>query len=127
VSVFSNADLQGTTMLEAAVFLFAPPAVLLGMMAPFAVRLKLADARAGGRTAGNLYAVSTVGSIVGTFLAGFVLIAWLGSTNILLLMAAASCWLWRPCWRRAAAPASKRWHALCSSSCFWPPGAMMFN
>ncbi len=72
----------------ATLLLFAPPSVLLGMVAPFAVRLKLADTRSGGRTAGNLYAVSTIGSIVGTFLAGFVLIAWLGSTNILLLMAA---------------------------------------
>jgi predicted membrane-bound spermidine synthase len=58
------------------------------MVAPFAVRLTLADTQTSGRTAGNLYAISTIGSIVGTFLAGFVLIAWLGSTNILLLMAA---------------------------------------
>jgi spermidine synthase len=67
--------------------LFAPPSVLLGMVAPFAVRLKIADTRTSGRTAGNLYAISTIGSICGTFLAGFVLIAWMGSTNILLLMA----------------------------------------
>jgi len=83
---------QGTGLHVAAVWatllLFAPPSVLLGMVAPFAVRLKLPDTRSGGRTAGTLYAVSTIGSIVGTFLAGFVLIAWLGSTNILLLMAA---------------------------------------
>ena len=77
-----------TAAVWATLLLFAPPSVLLGMVAPFAVRLKLADTRTGGRTAGNLYAVSTIGSIVGTFLAGFVLIAWLGSTNILLLMAA---------------------------------------
>jgi spermidine synthase len=68
--------------------LFAPPALLLGMVAPFAVRLKLTHKRTGGQTAGNLYAISTIGSIIGTFAAGFVLIAWLGSTNILLLMAA---------------------------------------
>jgi len=83
---------QGAGLYMAAVWstllLFAPPSVLLGMVAPFAVRLKLTDARTGGRTAGNLYAISTIGSIVGTFLAGFVLIAWLGSMNILLLMAA---------------------------------------
>jgi spermidine synthase len=71
-----------------ALVLFAPPALLLGMVAPFAVRLKLTHKRTGGQTAGNLYAISTIGSIVGTFAAGFVLIAWLGSTNILLLMAA---------------------------------------
>ena len=83
---------QGAGLHTAAVWgalvLFAPPALLLGMVAPFAVRLKLSHKRTGGQTAGNLYAISTVGSIVGTFAAGFVLIAWLGSTNILLLMAA---------------------------------------
>ena len=83
---------QGAGLHAAAVWgallLFAPPAVLLGMVAPFAVRLKLSHKRTGGQTAGNLYAISTIGSIVGTFAAGFVLIAWLGSTNILLLMAA---------------------------------------
>jgi spermidine synthase len=83
---------QGAGLHAAAVWgallLFAPPAVLLGMVAPFAVRLKLSHKRTGGQTAGNLYAISTVGSIVGTFAAGFVLISWLGSTHILLLMAA---------------------------------------
>jgi spermidine synthase len=83
---------QGAGLHAAAVWatfiLFAPPALFLGMVAPFAVRLKLTDAGHSGRTAGRLYAISTVGSIVGTFLAGFVLIAWIGSTNILLLMAA---------------------------------------
>jgi len=34
-----------------ALLLFAPPSVLLGMVAPFAVRLKLADTRSSGRTA----------------------------------------------------------------------------
>jgi spermidine synthase len=73
---------------SAAILLFAPASVLIGMVSPFAVRLKLNDTRSGGRTAGSLYAISTVGSISGTFLAGFVLIPMLGSTNILLLMAA---------------------------------------
>ena len=68
--------------------LFAPAAVLLGMVAPFAVRLCLEDPAYTGRTAGRLYAISTVGSIVGTFLAGFVLIAWVGSTSILFITAA---------------------------------------
>lgn len=67
--------------------LFAPPALLLGMVAPFAVRLRLNDPARVGRVAGTLYALSSLGSIAGTFLAGFVLIATMGSTNILLLMA----------------------------------------
>ncbi|MFZ3047211.1 MAG: fused MFS/spermidine synthase [Desulfatirhabdiaceae bacterium] len=76
------------TVMSATLLLFAPPSILIGMVSPFAVRLKLEDTRTSGRTAGNLYAISTVGSISGTFLAGFVLIPVLGSTNILLLMAA---------------------------------------
>ena len=72
----------------ATVILFAPAAVLLGMVPPFAVRLCLHDREHGGRIAGALYAISTIGSIVGTFLAGFVLIAWVGSTAILFITAA---------------------------------------
>ena len=77
-----------TVAMSATLILFAPPSILIGMVSPFAVRLKLEDMRTSGRTAGKLYAISTIGSISGTFLAGFVLIPGLGSTNILLLMAA---------------------------------------
>lgn len=69
------------------VLLFAPVSALLGMVSPFAVRLRLTDAQNSGRTAGNLYALSTVGSICGTFAAGFWLTATMGTTNLVLLMA----------------------------------------
>lgn len=71
----------------ATTILFAPPSVMLGMISPYAVRLKIRDLNTTGATVGTLYAVSTVGSIAGTFLAGFVLIATFGSTNILYLLA----------------------------------------
>jgi predicted membrane-bound spermidine synthase len=77
-----------TVAIVGTVALFAPAAILLGMVPPFAVRLCLADRDHGGRTSGSLYAISTIGSIVGTFLAGFVLIAWVGSTAILFITAA---------------------------------------
>lgn len=77
----SVASLAGT------VALFAPVSVLLGMVSPFAVRLRMEDAQHSGRTAGNLYALSTVGSIAGTFAAGFWLTATIGTTNLVLLMA----------------------------------------
>lgn len=77
-----------TVAIAATVALFAPAAILLGMVAPFAVRLCLNDTQHTGRTAGSLYALSTIGSIAGTFLAGFVLIAWVGSTAILYITAA---------------------------------------
>ncbi len=71
----------------ATLFLFAPPSVLLGMVSPYAVRLKMTEVAESGKTVGNLYAISTVGSIFGTFLAGFFLIAHFGSTNILIVLA----------------------------------------
>lgn len=64
--------------------LFAPSTVCLGMVSPYAVRLKLSRIEEAGATAGRLYAISTVGSILGTFVAGFYLIAAFGSTAILL-------------------------------------------
>jgi predicted membrane-bound spermidine synthase len=73
--------------LSATVLLFAPASVLLGMVSPFAARLRMRDARTSGRTVGNLYALSTVGSIAGTFAAGFWLTAAVGTTNLVLLMA----------------------------------------
>lgn len=73
--------------MAATAILFAPPSVMLGMISPYAVRLKIRDLSTTGTTVGTLYAVSTSGSIAGTFLAGFVLIAMLGSTNILYLLA----------------------------------------
>ena len=104
--------LQGSGSLHlaaivATLVLFAPASVLLGMVAPFAVRLQLADTDTAGRTAGSLYALSTIGSIAGTFLAGFVLIAWMGSTAILFITAmvlAAAAWL--------AAPSGRLWQGV---------------
>lgn len=73
--------------LASTVLLFVPVSTLLGMVSPFAVRLRLDHAARSGRTSGNLYALSTLGSIVGTFAAGFWLTATLGTTNIILCMA----------------------------------------
>jgi spermidine synthase len=69
--------------------LFCPPSVFLGMVSPYAVKLKLKNLSSSGETVGQLYAISTVGSIVGTFLSGFVLIALIGHTKILFLLAVA--------------------------------------
>jgi spermidine synthase len=67
-----------------AVLLLALPATFFGMVTPYVIRLRMADLASSGRTVGNLYALSTIGSIAGTFLGGFVLISWFDSTHILL-------------------------------------------
>jgi len=69
------------------IVLFAAPSVLLGMVAPMAAKIRLERLDTSGRAVGTLYSISTVGSIAGTFLAGFFLIPALGNGNILYLIA----------------------------------------
>ncbi len=70
----------------ATITLFAIPSTLLGMVSPYAVRLKMKDVATSGKTVGNLYAISTIGSIAGTFAVGFLLIPFLGSTKIIFFL-----------------------------------------
>ncbi len=71
----------------AALILFAPASVLFGFVTPYAVRLKMQTVENAGKTVGRLYALSTVGSIVGTFLAGFFFLPLVGSIRTMYLLA----------------------------------------
>lgn len=84
--VYSEIDLRLATLYTGLV-LFAPASVLLGMVSPYAVKLKLTSLDHTGATIGNIYALSTLGSIAGTFLAGFYLISYFGTTRILYILA----------------------------------------
>jgi spermidine synthase len=68
--------------------LFAPPIALMGMAAPFAIRLALADVEHAGAVAGRLYALSTIGSLLGTFLSALVTIPLIGTQRTMLVSAA---------------------------------------
>jgi spermidine synthase len=72
----------------AVLLLFAPPVVLLGVVSPFAVRLAVPSVAAAGTVAGRLYALSTAGSLVGTFLPALVLIPAVGTQRTFLITAA---------------------------------------
>lgn len=72
----------------AALILFAPASVLFGFVTPYAVRLKMNSVEDAGKTVGRLYALSTVGSISGTFSAGFLLLPAIGSVRTLYMIAA---------------------------------------
>ena len=72
----------------ATLVLFLPPIVLLGMVSPFAIRLALEDVGGAGTVAGRLYALSTAGSLLGTFLSALVLIPAIGTQRTLLVSAA---------------------------------------
>ena len=72
----------------AALALFAVPITLLGAVSPFAIRLSLEEVGEAGSVAGRLYALSTVGSIVGTFLSAIVTIPLFGTQRTFLGSAA---------------------------------------
>jgi predicted membrane-bound spermidine synthase len=72
----------------AALALFAVPVTALGAAAPFLVRLALRSVEEAGRVAGRLYALSTAGSLAGTFLAALVLIPWMGTQRTIVATAA---------------------------------------
>lgn len=65
---------------------FAPSAVL-GTIGPVAAKMALDAGRQTGRTMGSVYSWGAVGSICGTFLTGFYLIASWGTTGVLLAVA----------------------------------------
>jgi predicted membrane-bound spermidine synthase len=87
------ADLIGAAIAYAVLVL--APALLLGVTPPYAIRLSLGDVSDTGHVAGGLYALSTVGSIIGTLGAALVLVQWVGTRwtlwviAIILLAAAA--------------------------------------
>lgn len=72
----------------AALLLFGLPSVLLAGVTPIAVRLRARALDTVGTTAGRLFSVSTVGSIVGTFATAFWLIPELGTDQLLGFAAA---------------------------------------
>jgi spermidine synthase len=55
------------------------PVTLLGTASPFAIRLAIKDSTKIGSTSGQVYAISTLGSFIGTFLPGLFLIPLIGT------------------------------------------------
>ncbi len=70
--------------LTASLLLFLLPSAFMGMVSPYAARLQIKCMQTAGNTVGNLYAVSTVGSIAGTLGTSFYLIAVAGVKTIVL-------------------------------------------
>jgi hypothetical protein len=65
------------------------PLTLLSFFSPYAVRLLLADAEHGGRVAGAVYSITTVGNIVGTLGTALYLMPLMGSRAIMTVYAIA--------------------------------------
>jgi spermidine synthase len=72
----------------AVLVLFSVPITLMGCISPFAIRLAIREVSGAGDMAGRLYAVSTLGSILGTFLPVLVTIPAIGTTKTFFVFAA---------------------------------------
>jgi len=78
---------QMTGLVLVTILIYGPPMVLLGMVSPFIIRLVAREGRV-GTAAGTIYALSTVGSILGSFLTPFVLVPGIGAHMTLIIMTA---------------------------------------
>ena len=64
--------------------LFSVPITLLGTISPYAIRLSIEDTDHAGRVSGKIYALSTMGSILGTFVPVLILIPTIGTARTFL-------------------------------------------
>jgi len=94
---------------SAVLILFSIPVTLLGTISPFAIRLSMQDVQYAGSVSGRIYAISTLGSFVGTFLPVLVFIPLVGTTMTFVIfsiflvgVALAGLWLTTG-WRSALA------------------------
>ena len=74
--------------LSASAALLLVPMSLLSFFSPFAVRLLLYNAEFGGRIAGSVYSITTIGNVVGTLGAPLYLMRIFGTRDIMLMFAA---------------------------------------
>ncbi len=72
--------------LASAMILFGPPLTLLGMVGPFVIKLLAFRLEKVGSTSGNVYAISTCGSVIGTLFLGFYLIPVAGTRLIVVVL-----------------------------------------
>lgn len=72
----------------AVLILFSIPITLLGIISPFAIRLAIEGQENSGRISGQIYAISTAGSFLGTFLPTLLLIPLIGTARTFVVFSA---------------------------------------
>lgn len=86
--MLTNLGYDPPAALMASVALMFVPMTLLSFFSPYAVRMLLADAQHGGRVAGSVYSITTLGNVAGTLGAPLYLMRYLGSRDIMFTFAA---------------------------------------
>ncbi len=79
IYIFGNYSLIPSIIFCTFVFLF-PPVFMMGMVSPVIVSLCTRNVEEAGRVSGSVYAISTAGGIIATFLTGFFIIPTFGLT-----------------------------------------------
>ena len=74
--------------LSAMVFIFMIPLGMLGMVSPYAIRISAKSKETVGSSAGRIYSLATMGSIVGTYLPTLIFIPWYGTRATILIFSA---------------------------------------
>ncbi len=72
--------------LVVSMLLFFLPTAIMGMIAPYSVRLLVISTDGSGHVAGKLYFISTLGSALGTLATSFYLVLWFEVNQILITM-----------------------------------------
>ena len=81
-TTYFHSSLMVRILLVTAILFFFP-SCSLGMISPVVVKLTLHRLEETGNRVGRIYALSALGSILGTFSAGFFLVSWMGTRNLL--------------------------------------------
>ena len=81
--VFARVEDPRYGSLFASTLVFFIPSIIMGMIAPYSVRILTVSADSSGQTAGFLYFVSTLGSAIGTIMTSFYLVLWLEVNQII--------------------------------------------
>ncbi len=81
----SNLLVAGSVL--SCLLVFSAPLLILGMVSPYLVKLGVKDMENSGRTTGEIYAASTIGSIIGTFIPTFLTIPYMGTLKSFLVFA----------------------------------------
>jgi len=84
--VFTRVEDPRYGSLIASTLLFFVPTAILGIIAPYSVRLMVENAGHSGQVAGGLYFISTLGSALGTLLTSFYLVLWFEMNSIVITM-----------------------------------------
>ena len=100
--VFERVEDPRYGSLLTATLIFFAPTIVMGMIAPYSVRILTVSRDSSGQTAGFLYFVSTLGSAIGTIMTSFYFVVWMEIDTILWLtftiLAGAALLAWGVAW-----------------------------